>query len=197
MFIELTDHLRCPADHAESFVVLLPDRLEGRSVRAGQLGCPVCGRTFELVEGVLDVGGTPPRALPTALDADAITALAGVNGPGGYLVLVGSPAAAWAEMAELNRGVGLIAVNPDATVQDEGPLSVLRGGALPLKSRSMRGVVLGPPFGGDPHWVQEGARVVLPGLRVVGEGPDPPPEMIELMASTGGVWVGTAVRSKK
>jgi uncharacterized protein YbaR (Trm112 family) len=197
MFIELTDHLRCPADHAESFLVLLPDRLEGRSVRAGQLGCPVCRRTFELAEGVLDVGNAPASPLPSALDAEAITALAGVNGPGGYLVLVGSPAGVSAEVAELNRGVGLVAVNPDAGVKDEGLLSVLRGGVLPLKSRSMRGVVLGPPFGGDRHWVREGARVVLPGLRVVGEGPEPPAEMIELMASTGGVWVGTAVRSKK
>ncbi len=197
MFIELTDHLRCPADHAESFLVLLPDRLEGRSVREGQLGCPVCGRTFELTEGVLDVGNAPPMPLPSALDAEAITALAGVNGPGGYLVLAGSPGGIWRDVAELNRGVALIAVNPDAAVKDEGLLSVLRGGVLPLRSRSMRGVVLGPPFGGDRQWVREGARVVLPGLRVVGEGPDPPPEVIELMASTGGVWVGTPVRSKK
>ena len=26
MFIELTDHLRCPEDHEESFLVLLPDQ---------------------------------------------------------------------------------------------------------------------------------------------------------------------------
>ena len=38
MFIELTDHLRCPADHAESYLVLLPDRMDGRSVREGRLG---------------------------------------------------------------------------------------------------------------------------------------------------------------
>jgi hypothetical protein len=197
MFIELTDHLRCPADHVESFLVLLPDRIEGRSVRTGQLGCPVCGRTFELKDGVLDVGDAPPPALPSALDAEAITALAGVSGPGGYLVLVGSPAGVWPEIAELNRGVGLIAVNPAAGVTDDGLLSVLRGGALPLKSWSMRGVVLGPPFGADPHWVREAARVTLPGLRVVGEGSDPPSELIELMASTSGVWVGTPVRGER
>ncbi|HEY7636610.1 MAG TPA: hypothetical protein VH763_13745 [Gemmatimonadales bacterium] len=196
MFIELTDHLRCPAEHPESFLVLLPDRLEDRSVRAGQLGCPVCGRTFALEDGALDVGGARPSPLPSALDAQAITVLAGVNGPGGYLVLVGSPATLWPEVAELNRGVGLIAVNPDAGVTDAGLLSVLRGGVLPLKSRSMRGVLLGPPFGGDPHWVSEAARVVLPGLRVVGEGSDPSSELLELMASADGVWVGTAARRK-
>jgi hypothetical protein len=35
---------------------------------------------------------------------------------------------------------------------------------------------------------------VLPGLRVVGEGEDPPGDAIELMASAGGVWVGTRRR---
>ena len=43
MFIELTDHLRCPADHEEAFLVLLPDQMDGRAVRGGALGCPVCG----------------------------------------------------------------------------------------------------------------------------------------------------------
>jgi uncharacterized protein YbaR (Trm112 family) len=194
MFIELTDHLRCPVDHPESFLVLLPDRLEGRSVRAGQLGCPVCGRTYELTDGALDVGGAPPAARATVLTPEAITAFAGLNGPGGYLVLVGAPAGEWNEVAELNRGVGLVAVNPNAEVEDRGFLSVLRGGMIPLKSRSMRGVVLGAPFGGDPHWVREAARVVLPGLRVVGEGADPSPELIELMASADGLWVGVARR---
>jgi uncharacterized protein YbaR (Trm112 family) len=82
MFIELTDHLRCPADHEESFLVLLPDRLEGRSVRAGRLGCPVCGRTFGVTEGVLDVGGEPAgRVRPGALDPAALTALVGLERP--------------------------------------------------------------------------------------------------------------------
>ena len=40
MFIELTDHLRCPADHEESYLVLLPDRMEGRSVRERAAGLP-------------------------------------------------------------------------------------------------------------------------------------------------------------
>jgi uncharacterized protein YbaR (Trm112 family) len=197
MFIELTDHLRCPNDHVESFLVLLPDRLEQRSVRSGQLGCPVCSRTFEIKDGVLDLGEAPPSPLASALDPDAITTLVGVNGPGGYLVLVGSPADWWSEIADLNRGVGLVAVNPSSRVEDQGLLSVIRGGMLPLKSRTVRGVVLGKPFGGDAHWVGEAARVVLPGLRVVGEGPDPSSGVLELMASADGVWVGMAMRSKQ
>jgi len=195
MFIELTDHLRCPADHAESYLVLLPDRMEDRSVREGRLGCPVCGRTYSLVDGVLDLGGEVPDApASTLLEPEALTALVGLSGPGGYLVLVGTPAARWRRVAELNPGVGLVAVNPGPDVADAPGISVVRSGSLPLKSRSMRGVVLGSPYGGDPRWIAEGARAVLPGLRVAGEGPVPESAAIDLMASAGGVWVGTPRR---
>src|SRR6185295_15348935 len=107
MFIELTDHLRCPADHDESFLVLLPGTMEGRSVRTGELGCPVCGRTFELADGVLDVGVAPApgSGKGSALDAEGLTALVGRHGPGGYLTLVGPLASLWREVAALNPGV--------------------------------------------------------------------------------------------
>jgi uncharacterized protein YbaR (Trm112 family) len=195
MFIELTDHLRCPADHPESYLVLLPDRMEDRSVREGRLGCPVCGRTYQVAEGILDFGGDrepPPET--TVLTPEAATALVGLGGPGGYLVLVGRPASGWREVAELNPGVALVAVNPPGEVADEPGISVLRGDALPLKSRSMRGVVLGSPAGDDPRWVSEAARVVLPGLRIAGEGRVPDPGSLELMAAAGGAWVGTPRR---
>jgi hypothetical protein len=197
MFIELTDHLRCPADHDEAFLVLLPDQVEGRSVRTGILGCPICDRRFELHDGVLDTGDEPPPhvgAGPGQLTAEALAPLAGLNGPGGYLVLVGPPAALWRDVMELVPGVALVAVNPPPTVADEGGISVLRGRRLALKTSSMRGVVLGAPYGGDPAWVREGMRVVLPGLRVVGEGPDPDSDLVDLMASAGGVWVGSRRR---
>lgn len=195
MFIELTDHLRCPADHEESYLVLLPDEIRERSVRTGRLGCPVCGRTYAVTDGVLDLGG-PGRPLPreTLLTPDALTALVGLSGPGGYLVLVGRPASAWREVAELNAGVGLIAVNPDVEVVDEPGISVLRSGVLPLRSRSMRGAVLGSPFGEDTRWIGEAVRVVLPGLRVVGEGKPPDGTQLELMAAAGGAWVGSPHR---
>jgi uncharacterized protein YbaR (Trm112 family) len=195
MYIELTDHLRCPENHEERFLVLLPDRVEDRSVRTGQLGCPVCGRTFVLVDGVLDVGGAAD--LPeddTGPGPDALTALVGLGGPGGYLVVVGGPGRDWRELAERNRGVGIVLVNPPAEVRDEPGVSVLRGGVLPLKSRTMRGVILGEGYGADARWIEEAARVVLPGLRVVGQGPDPAPDRIELMASAGGMWVGSPRR---
>jgi hypothetical protein len=195
MFIELTDHLRCPENHDESFLVLLPDKMVARYVRTGQLGCPVCGRTFELVDGVFDAGSAPAQSRETTnLNAEAVTVLAGLSGPGGYLALVGPPASLWQEVVQLMPGVALVAVNPGQNVTDGDGVSVIRSGRIPLKSRSLRGVVLGKPYAEDPYWVGEAGRVVLPGLRVVGEGADPAGESIDVMASTGGTWVGTVRR---
>jgi uncharacterized protein YbaR (Trm112 family) len=197
MFIELTDHLRCPVEHDEAFLVLLPDLIDGRSVRSGTLGCPVCDRRFTIRDGVFDTGDAPAPAEPAApsrLAPDALAALAGVNGPGGYLVLVGAPAAGWREIPEQIPGVGLVAVNPPADVLDQPGVSVLRSARLPLKTHSMRGVVLGAPYGSAPAWVREAARVLLPGLRMVGEGTNPPDDTVDIMASADGVWVGTPRR---
>ena len=191
MFIELTDLLRCPNPHDESFLVLLPDKMDGRSVRTGQLGCPVCGRTFELVEGVFDAGGAPPDLRgTTGLTGENLSVLMGLSGPGGYAALVGPVASLWQEVAALNPGVALVAINPPKTVTDSAGVSVVRGGMIPIKSRTLRGVVLGKPYADDPIWVRDAARLVLPGLRVVGEGDQPPEDLIDVMASAGGVWVG-------
>ncbi len=188
MFIELTDHLRCPEDHEEQFLVLLPDRLDGRSVKQGQLGCPVCGRTFALRGGS---GGFRRRATGRGRSHGALrggrwSRWAESTGPGGYFVLVGSPAGRWRELSEQLPGVALVAVNPPADVGDEAGISVLRGGRLPLKSRSMRGVVLGKGYAAAEGWVRDAARVTLPGLRIVGDGGTPSPDSIELLASAEG-----------
>ncbi|HEU4647412.1 MAG TPA: hypothetical protein VFS33_00015 [Gemmatimonadales bacterium] len=191
MFIELTDHLRCPADHAEQFLVLLPDAIEQRSVRAGRLGCPVCGRTYEVHEGIAELGGAPPvSGGGEPLSAEVMHVLLGLEGPGGYAVLCGSAAAQWRELAELLPGVALVAVNPPPEVADSPPvLSPVRAPIIPVKQRSMRGVVLSAEYAADPHWQAEAARVTLPGLRVVGRGPEPAIPGLELLASADGTWV--------
>jgi hypothetical protein len=190
MFIELTDHLRCPRDHREAYLVLLPDEVVGRGVRSGQLGCPICGATFPVADGVAELDAPPPGPAGPVLPPDAAHALLGLTGPGGYVVLTGSAAEAWRELADLNPGVAMVAVNPPAALADSPPvLSVVRAPIIPLKSRSMRGVVLGGTLGRDPAWVRDAARVTLPGLRVVGQGPEPEMPELELLASADGYWV--------
>lgn len=196
MFIELTDHLRCPADHEEQFLVLLPGAMDGRMVREGDLGCPVCGRSFRIDDGVLLAAGgavPPPAAPDTALTAEALAAFLGLGGPGGYVVLVGAPARLWEELLEQVPGVGPVLVNPPDGTADAYPASVVRSDRIPLKSRTVRGVVLGADAASDERWVAEAARVLLPGLRAVGEGAEPPAgARLDLLASAGGVWVAAA-----
>ena len=197
MFIELTDHLRCPAEHDEQFLILLPDVVEERWVRSGDLACPVCGRAFRISDGIFDLGDAMPlAAAPSALDGDAIAALSGLGGPGGYLVLIGGAAARAEQVGEKVAGVGLVAVNPDPPRPDGGAVSVLRGDRLPLRSSSMRGVVLGPGYADDARWVAEAVRVTLPGLRIVGEGAVPEREDLDVLATAEGCWVATRVRNR-
>lgn len=195
MFIELTDHLRCPADHEEQFLVLVPDVIEGRDVRQGSLGCPVCHRSYPIRDGIALFGRAPSaNAAPTRLTPDAQAALAGLGGPGGYAVLVGGAGARSDLVAQELPGIGLVLVNPPEGGPDPAFASRLIAPSLPLKTGSMRTAILGPGYGSDPAWVHEAARVVLMGNRVVGEGEAPPVGELELAANAEGCWV--AVRGR-
>ncbi|MGH7585057.1 MAG: hypothetical protein ACREMH_02320, partial [Gemmatimonadales bacterium] len=172
MFIELTDLLRCPAPHPESYLVLLPDAMAGRDVLEGRLGCPACGAEYLVREGRAELGEARPQreTAPSRLEGDGILALLGLDGPGGFVALVGGAAAAWPHVTAGLEGVHLVGVNPPAGVRVGRAFSVVEAGRLPFKARSLRGVVLGPGYGDDPAWVSAAAQAVLPGLRVAGEG---------------------------
>lgn len=188
MFIELTDHLRCTAGHPEQFLVLLPDRMAGRSVEKGSLGCPVCGRVVTIDGGITDFGGGWRSERPTALTAPAVAALLGLTGPGGYLALFGSAASIAPDLAGLLPGIRMALINPPPPTISSESASVMLADRSPVKARSMRGVVIGSDPGDRPGWALDAASAVLPGNRVVGEGS--PAEGLEVLATADGVWVG-------
>jgi hypothetical protein len=188
--IELTDHLRCLSDHAEGFLVLLPDAMDGRRVVRGTLGCPVCGRVVRIENGIADFGAGEPSDGRTVLSAEAVAALLGVSGPGGYIALAGGATTVVIDLASLLPGIALVLVNPPAGTADSLAGSVLRAGRLPLKRGSMRGVVIGRDSSETADWVTDGIGALLPGLRVVVEGDAPPAEGVELLATVEGCWVG-------
>jgi hypothetical protein len=197
MFIELTDHLRCPAGHAEQFLVLLPEAMDGRRVLRGDLGCPVCGSVVPLVDGITDFGGGTPSDGRTGLTAEAVAAFLGLSGPGGYVALVGGITSLATEIAAVLPGVRLALVNPPAGTADSLVGSVLRAGSLPLKSSSMRGVVLGADLAPIAKWPVDAVRALLPGLRIVSEGGEPPEGQVEVLARVEGCWVGKKQGSRE
>jgi len=190
MFIELTDHLRCPSDHDEAYLVLLPDMVERRDVRSGRLGCPVCGWEASIVDGIADFGGGRPATLPTALSGDAIRTFLGLAGPGGHVALVAGPARLAPELAPVMPGVAFVLVNPPAETKAELPASVVRGGRLSLKAGSMRGIVVGRDAASDPIWVRDAANALLTGLRMVVEGSPLDLPGVDVLAEADGIWVG-------
>jgi len=190
MFIELTDILRCPAEHEEHFLVLLPDGVSDRQVESGQLGCLECGLVFPVKGGVAEFGPAPSDVRASdALTGPAMAALLGLGGPGGYVALVGGVAKDWASFSTAVEGVHVVAVDPPPGTPAGRGLSVVRGGRLPVRSRQLRGVVLGPGFADDPAWLADAVRTLLPGLRLVGEGATPSAPELEVLASADGVWV--------
>jgi hypothetical protein len=184
--IELTDHLRCPREHPEAFLVLLPDRMDRRRVAAGHLGCPICGWSTAWTDFVPDFGdgwrstGAPP------FDAAAAQAMLGIDGPGGWIALAGSAGALAATLPALLPGVAFVAVNPPALVEPTEAVSVLLGGEWALKAHSMRGVILGEDAA---RWRDLGVATTLPGLRTVGCGEAPAGEGVQLLGNADGVWV--------
>lgn len=204
MHIELTEMLRCPEEHREEFLVLSTSEMNGRMIRRGILGCPVCRREFEIIDGIADftesAGGagaarkirrTPAPASPVTVDAESLQALLDLGGPGGFVVLVGSAARHAEGLAARMEGVHFIGINAPPDIEEVPVLSLLQSErVIPLRAAMARGTVVGAELGRSP-WVGEAVRVVLPGRRVVVEADQPllPPGVTPL-ASGDGLWVG-------
>jgi uncharacterized protein YbaR (Trm112 family) len=83
VLLELTEVLRCPRDHDESFVICVAYQAEGRHVVRGVVGCPHCQAEFPIRDGVLDFSGgadAPTRGGPAGAGAGS-AAQPGAPGP--------------------------------------------------------------------------------------------------------------------
>lgn len=171
MHIELTEMLRCPEPHAEAFLVMSTGEMTGRMVRSGVLGCPVCGREYPIVKGVVCFSGgegTSPRD-PKTPDPETLQALLDLSGPGGYVVLLGAAARHAIGLADLMGGIHFVGVNAPADVEERPVLSLLQcETAIPLRQTMARAVVVGRDRV-DARWLVEAERVLLPGRRLVVE----------------------------
>ena len=203
MHIELTEMLRCTEDHREEFLVLSTSEMNGRMINLGVVGCPVCHREFEIIDGIVDftevitgerqqrsVRRTPVQPT-TPVDAQSLQALLDLGGPGGYVVLVGTAARHAASLASLMGGIHFVGINAPADIEELPILSLLQTDqVIPLRGAMARGVVVGAELA-RTAWVGEGARVLLHGRRLVVESEQPTrPESVEELAVGQGLWVG-------
>jgi len=194
VFIELTEILKCPRDHAESYLVAAPMAMDGRRIVRGAVGCPECRAEYPIVDGVAYFGGPGARggaaaAAPGAYDAAALRAFLDLGGPGGYVLLVGGAGALGPGLVAAVPGVHVVAVNPPPAVAPAAMLSVLVAPhGLPLRTASVRGVALGADVAAPP-WIAEAVRTLLPGRRLVVDDEGARAGVTEL-ARGGGVFVG-------
>jgi uncharacterized protein YbaR (Trm112 family) len=203
MHIELTEMLRCPEDHREEFLVLSTSEMNGRMVWMGLVGCPVCHRDFEIIDGIVDftevvtgerqlraVRRTPAPDSPVMLDPQSLQALLDLGGPGGYVILLGSAARHAEGLAGLMGGIHFVGINAPPDVEELPILSILQSDrVIPLRQGMARGVVVGAELAETP-WVGEGVRVLLRGRRLVVEDEQAAPAGLTRLASGQGVWVG-------
>ncbi|MBI4420649.1 MAG: hypothetical protein HY560_07470 [Gemmatimonadetes bacterium] len=191
MFIELTEFLRCPAEHPDAHCVLVPEQMAGRSVIRGVVGCPACRRQYSISDGVVRFGLPPALSAPPELRrADAVAALLGLTGPGGYVVLVGSAVRLGKDLASLLGGIHFVGVNAPAGDGETPALSLLEAEAsVPLRSAVARGVVLGAEYLKEP-WTDEAVRVLLRGLRLITFTETAEIEGLDQLAAGKGMWVG-------
>lgn len=195
MFIELSEFLRCPEAHQDTFCVVAPEEMSGRLIVRGMVGCPICHREYPIADGVVKFGPAGVGELggggaAGAADPEAVWALLGVTGPGGFVVLVGSAAGLAAELATRMEGVHFVAVNGTPGPPASPVMSRLtHPHRIPLRDAMARGAVLGAESATEP-WVGEAARVLLPGLRLVASAQTLSAPGLEPLAAGDGMWVG-------
>ncbi len=205
MNVLLTDVLSCPRCGPEFGLVLLADRVEGRRVLEGRLGCPNCRERYEVRGGFGDLRPPRPDRSPEEVaergEGDAafrLAALMGVSeGPG--FVLVAGPSARYAP--------GVASVVPELEVvgvdgslagwpEERGVSRMVVEGCLPFHDGSMRGVAL--TGGAAEEWLEEGARVLRADGRLI---LDPAPAGAESRLDVAGLGslvseAGTVVASR-
>jgi uncharacterized protein YbaR (Trm112 family) len=200
--IDLTEMLRCPEPHEEGFLVMSTGEMRGRMVRSGVLGCPVCGREFAILKGVVQFSGSreqgagpgtaaegpaPRSPLPAA---ETLQALLDLSGPGGYVVLLGSAARHAVGLAGLMGGIHFIGIDAPPDVEELPVLSLVACDTMiPLRRTMARAVVVGRDRA-EAAWLAEAHRILLPGRRLVVERDDvTPPAGLTRVASGQGLLV--------
>lgn len=199
MFIELAELLRCPIVHEETYCVLSSSETEGRNVIRGVVGCPVCKAEYDVVDGIVEFGVDPLLGQYSRSDditveelpqAELVAALLGASGGAGYVVLVGSVTRLAQDLSDRIDVVSFVGINAPPDVKESSVLSLLRSKAtIPLRSSMARGVVVGKEYAADP-WLEEGARVIMKGSRLVVVVEQAAVEGVVKLTADRGLWVG-------
>jgi len=196
MFIELVDSLRCPRPHEDAWLVLGADRMGGRNVMDGVLGCPVCDARFPIANGIADLRtgapGPAPDAAPSPVAPDAeqamrLAAFLNLGDARGYAVLAGQWTAQAAGVQAITD-MHLLLVNPaPGVVIGDGTSGILADDRLPVAAGSAYGAAL--DRAASAALLAHAVLGVRPGGRMVAPVDLPLPEGVTALARDAALWV--------
>jgi len=143
VIVDLADALRCIRPHEPAALITSVDRLAGRQIVTGSLGCPVCDARYPVVEGAavfdmawLDRSRAAPPA-PAAGEAAVIRvgALLDLTDPAGWVLLEGGISGAGAALHAL-LDTAVVLLNPPGAVPVGGDVSVIYAPVVPFRPDS-------------------------------------------------------------
>lgn len=154
MHIVVTDLLSCPRCGPEFGLIVLADRMEGRQVMEGRLGCANCRDQYSIRGGIPDLRLEPPPSdwEPVGGDADRalrFAALLGVGHAPGPVLVYGADAGLLAGIAELLPNARVVGAGPAALpgAAAAGLDWIIVGEGIPLHAGCLRGAAFAIPPG--------------------------------------------------
>ena len=192
MHLEVVQALRCPADHAPTWLVARTDLLDARHIMEGVLGCPVCGAEYPVTGGVLRLGTALPAPY-AVLDADAplrVAALLDLTTPQGIVLLAGDWARNAVDVAAMVDQIHLVALDSPADTPPPGlGVSAVEAGAcIPLRASVARGIALDQAHATGKA-VIEAVLSLQPGGRLIAPVAVPLPSALVELARDAAWWV--------
>lgn len=186
MHLLLTDHLSCPRCGPEFGLILLAERIAGRRVLEGRLGCANCRAQYPVRGGEADLRApsaapspepAPPENRPEAPADPAeaavrLAALLGLAEAQGMVLVVGPGAELAPALASLVPGAEFVALRdaPAGGEETPGASRVASSGGLPFHGRFLRGAAF--TGGASAERLEAALRLLAPGARVLVEGAD-------------------------
>jgi hypothetical protein len=194
VLLALTDHLRCTADHEDSWLVARADIVEAGRMVDGVIGCPVCHVERVVTRGVIYWQGTPPAvARDPAPDAGGervirLGALLGFAEGAGAFVLCGADGLAASGLNGL-ADVPLVLLDPPD--DRAAPFAtIIRGApAIPFGAGAVRGIALSSASA-DDRFMASCLRALAQRGRLVAPAAVPVPAGIRELARDALEWVG-------
>jgi len=202
VLVDLIDRLRCPNDHADTWLVAAAGRTAHRHLVDATLGCPECGAEFAVRDGEVWFGPGAGRASLHVGEGDALpvseddvlraAALLHLEERGLYLLDGGwgSLASALQQMIDVDL---LLADPPRAAALGEGQgQGTLRGigDRWPLAAASLRGIAVDQA---TSVRLADAVRVLRAGGRLVAPAGAPLPAGVRELARDARHWVAEKV----